>query len=75
MVKKYKGIDFSADWKVVTYEGKVISASWKTLKDSKGNVTGIAQDESKSVRPLAGFNNFRHAQQASRLFGGVAVRM
>jgi len=75
MVKNYKGIDFSADWKVVTYEGQVIWASWKTLKDSKGNVIGVARDESRDARPLVGLSNYRHVQQAERLFGGVGVRM
>lgn len=74
MVKKYKGIDFSADWKVVNYEGKAILAPWKFVKDHQGNILGIALDESKANRPLEGFSNYRHAQQATRLFGGVAVR-
>lgn len=75
MVKKYNGIDYSSDWKVVTYEGEVISAPWKTLKDSKGTVIGIARDESRDARPLVGISNYRHVQQAERLFGGVGVRM
>ena len=71
---RYTGIDFSADWKVTTYEGKTILAPWKFLKDNNGNVKAVVRDEDAKIRPLEGFSNFRHVQQAVALFGGVGVR-
>jgi len=73
-MKKYKGIDFSGEWRVVTFEGSTISAPWAFVKDAKGNVTRIVRDEDK-IRPLAGFSNYRHAAQAAHMFGGTPVRM
>jgi hypothetical protein len=74
-MKNYTGRDFSADWKVVTYEGKTVLAQWSYVRDSQTKeILGVTQSESKSLSALAGFDNYRWAAQAARLFGGVAVR-
>lgn len=55
---RYSGVDFSSNWKVVTYEGKTIS-----FVNSNGK-----------VEFLTGFNGYKAAAKAAAVHGGVPVR-
>lgn len=57
-MKKYKGIDPSATWKVVTNEGKTITFVTETGK----------------VKELTGFNGYRFAAEYTVVHGGTPVR-
>ena len=73
-MKKYNGTDFSADWKVVTYEGSVILAPWALVTDSKTKDVFVVRKPDANLRPLVGFSNYRLVAAAARMFGGTAVR-
>jgi len=71
-IEKYQGIDFSAEWKVVTYGGKPVLARWKL--ETQDGETVLLSPKNAPLRPIRGISNYRLVAEAAARFGGIPVR-